>query len=95
MRKVLLSVLALLASTSTLQARPSTLDMTCAQAAALVASRGAIVLTTGEFTYERFVVHQGHCSVGEISRPAYAPTFDSPTCPIGYRCEYRHRTHDD
>jgi hypothetical protein len=78
-----------------LQARPSTLDMTCAQAAALVASRGAIVLTTGQFTYERFVVHAGHCAVGEIPWPAYAPTSDTPSCAIGYRCEYRHLLHDD
>jgi hypothetical protein len=88
-------MLALLASTSTLQARPSTLDMSCGEAAALVASRGAIVLTTGQFTYDRFVAHVGHCSLGEVARPAYAPTLDSPQCAVGYRCEYRQRFQSD
>jgi hypothetical protein len=94
-RKILFPVLTLLATTSTLAARPSTLDMTCAEAAALVASRGAIVLTTGQFTYERYVAHRGFCSIGEVTRPAYAPTLDTPTCSIGYRCEFRHRVQND
>jgi hypothetical protein len=76
-------------------ARQSTLSMTCPQAAATVASAGAIVLTTGQFTYDRFVAHVGFCMHDEVARPAVAPTLDSPYCSLGYRCEYRMRRFED
>jgi hypothetical protein len=75
-------------------ARPSTLGMSCAQAAATVAASGAIVLSTGEFTYDRFVAHTGFCLHDEAARPAVAPTLDSPYCSIGYRCEQKRRRFD-
>ena len=37
------------------QARPDTRAMTCAEAAALVARAGAIVMSTGPATYARFI----------------------------------------
>jgi hypothetical protein len=84
-------LLASFAGVFSAEARESTLALTCANAAALVASRGAIVLTTGEHTYDRFVVHNGFCSLGEVAQRAYAPTLDAPRCPIGYTCVYRSR----
>lgn len=94
-RSLLIALAALVAGTSIAQARPSTLTMTCAQAAATVASYGAVVLTTGEYTYERFVAHNGFCLHGEVTRAASAPTLDTPYCQIGYICEQRSRYHDD
>lgn len=73
-------------SAAAAQARPSTLDMTCRQAEALVASRGAIVLSTGPYTYDRYVVDGRFCMLGEFLRAQWVPTRDTPQCPIGYVC---------
>jgi hypothetical protein len=68
------------------QPRASTLDMTCGQARALVAARGAAVLSTGPRTYDRYVAWVGACQRGQVTAPAWAQTADNPQCPIGYRC---------
>ena len=84
-----------LAGTSVSEARPSTLGMTCGQAASLVASNGAVVLSTGTHTYDRFVSSPGYCMLGEYAAAGYAPTADSPRCVIGYVCKLRPRFFDD
>jgi hypothetical protein len=91
MRRLLFLSLAMLHATAVAQARPSTLDMSCAEAAATVASYGAAVLTTGEFTYDRFVAHLGFCLPTEAVKPAYAPTIDTESCNLGYVCEEERR----
>jgi hypothetical protein len=97
MRRSILGLLAaLLAGTSIAQAaRPSTLDMTCGEAQATVASYGAVVMSTGDYTYDRFVVHNGFCLPTEIARPASAPTLDTDYCTVGYVCEQRRNRFDD
>ena len=70
-------------------ARPSTLNMTCDQARGIVASQGAVVLRTGQFTFERFVAYEGYCMFDEYADWAWAPTRDVPQCPVGYVCKYR------
>ncbi len=90
-RTLLIGIAALMAGTSIAQARPSTLSMTCAQAAATVASYGAVVLSTGRHTFDRFVVHNGLCLPGEYAERATAPTIDTPYCALGYTCEQRRR----
>jgi hypothetical protein len=77
--------LSLLASTAPAQ-RPSTLAMSCADATALVASAGSIVLSTGPHTYDRFVSHGRFCSLSEHLWPANAPTADTRRCPLGFVC---------
>jgi hypothetical protein len=47
------------------QNRPSTTAMTCHQAASLVYARGAIVLGTGGYTYDRFVRDRSFCQITE------------------------------
>jgi hypothetical protein len=87
MKVALLSaVLALVASSVAAQPRPSTQAMTCNQTRGLIASRGAIVLNTSPTTYDRFVASQAFCLVNETIEPVWAPTRDTPQCPIGYRC---------
>ena len=68
------------------QSRPSTTAMTCQQAAGLVCARGAIVLGTGGYTYDRFVRDRSFCQVTEALESAWVPTRDTPTCFVGYRC---------
>lgn len=88
MKTALFSLLALatVSITSTANARPSTLKMTCQQAANLVSARGAIVLGTGRYTYDRYVAHAGYCGIGETTQPAWVPTRDARQCFIGYTC---------
>jgi hypothetical protein len=83
-----------LATAAFAQSRPSTLRMTCAQAKGLVATRGSIVLSTGPYTYDRFVTHGGYCFRGEVAEPVWVRTADSPQCPIGYRCKPYEREFD-
>ena len=95
MSRLVLSVLvAALAGTSVAEARPNTTQMSCAQAAATVARAGAIVLSTGAHTYERYVATNAFCLPGENTESAAAPTLDSPYCAVGYVCRQR-RNFDD
>lgn len=90
MRKTMLIALAaLLSSASIAAARPSTLTMSCAQAAATVARAGAVVLTTGAHTYDRFVASGSFCMSEEVPLVARAPTLDSEDCAVGYTCRQR------
>ena len=71
-------------------ARPDATKMSCAAARELVFQQGAVVMTTGKYTFARFVESQFHCQpVDEISRPAFVKTRDNPECWIGYTCENR------
>jgi hypothetical protein len=85
MQRPLVAALLLLAP-SAAAARPASYSMTCEEAQALVAANGAVVVSTGRYTYERFVAHVGFCVHGEIVDSAHAPTIDDPQCRIGYRC---------
>ncbi len=80
-------VLALLSAAPAFAQRPSTLGMSCGQAREIVFSQGAIVLSTGRHTYDRFVAAPGFCSLGEWARAATAPTTDAANCPLGYVCQ--------
>ena len=89
MRKPVFAVLLALVATAASAQRPSTLGMSCAEAAALVQRQGAIVLGTGGQTYKRFVAHAGYCSHAELTEPAWAPTAEG-RCRIGKICVDRH-----
>ncbi len=68
------------------QTRPSTTNMTCGAASALVASRGEVVLSTGRDLFDRYVRGQGFCGPGDLARPAFVKTLDNPQCFVGHRC---------
>ncbi|MDB5644645.1 hypothetical protein [Methylobacterium sp.] len=68
------------------QARPDTRAMTCAEASALVAQAGAIVMSTGPATYARFVRDGGFCPLPETTQPSWEITRDNPQCFVGYTC---------
>lgn len=78
--------LSLAAASAHAQTRPSTTAMSCGGAAALVASRGAIVLGTGRDTFDRFVRDRSFCAAGQFTLTTFAPTADNPQCFVGYRC---------
>ncbi len=83
---LILIAMAGLATEAIAQPRPSSLAMSCGQARSLVANRGAIVLGTGRYTYDRYVSSQVFCLRDEYVRPAWVPTADTPQCPVGYTC---------
>ena len=88
MLRPLLPALALLAAGAgpALAQRPSTLDMTCAQARSVVLRQGAAVLGTGGQTYDRFVRDRNFCEATEIGRRAFVPTRDTRACLVGFTC---------
>ena len=93
--KGLVACLALCAAGPCLaQGRPNTTTMSCRAAAALVASHGAIVLSTGPTTYDRYVLDDGYCNRDEETRPAFVRTADNPQCFIGYYCISREMEED-
>ncbi len=69
------------------QPRPSTVSMLCAQATGVVASRGAVVLGMGGFTFDRFVADRRFCAITQTTEPAWVPAADTPQCFVGYRCK--------
>jgi hypothetical protein len=72
------------------QARPDARTMACIDVRELVFGKGAVVITTGERTFARFVESQLFCQpVAEISTPAFVETRDNPECWIGYVCRNR------
>ncbi|WP_201831704.1 hypothetical protein [Microvirga zambiensis] len=68
------------------QSRPSTPSMTCNQARQIVASRGAVVLGTGTYTYDRYVRDRAYCEINETIQVGVVPTRDTSQCPVGYLC---------
>jgi hypothetical protein len=68
------------------QQRPFTPNLPCRQAQQIVLANGAAVLSTGTYTYDRFVRDRSFCEINEYIEPVWVPTRDTPQCPIGYRC---------
>ena len=77
---------ALAAPVAVAQVRPSSPPLTCQAARQIVASRGAAVLSTGGYAYDRYVSSNRFCALGETTEPAWIPTADSAQCFVGYRC---------
>lgn len=90
MKRIVLA-LALFAWASSAQAqqRLSTHNLTCGQAQQIILSRGAAVLGTGTYTYDRFVRDRNFCEFDETLEPAFVPSRDTPKCLVGYRCRSR------
>ncbi len=89
LKKPILAALACIcvADPAVAQQMTMTTKMSCAAARQIVSTRGAIVLSTGEATYDRFVSSQQFCQRDEITKPAWVPAADQRQCFIGYRCE--------
>ena len=68
------------------QSRPLSTSMSCDQARGLIASKGAVVMSTGPSLYDRFVSGIGYCTPSETIIPAFVPTKTNPQCLIGYTC---------
>lgn len=80
------ALMVLVATAAGAQPRPYTPAISCGQVRALVASRGAIVLGTGPYTYDRYVAHAGFCPHDQTPEAAFERTADNPQCYVGSRC---------
>jgi hypothetical protein len=80
------SLLLLMGSEAWSQGRPVSTTLTCARAAGLVASQGAVVLGTGVYTYDRYVRGPNFCVRSETAEAAWVPTVNNAQCFVGYQC---------
>jgi len=64
------------------QGRPDARAMSCDEVRAMIAAHGAVVLTTGRHTYDRYVRHRGYCASPEIARMTTIRTRDAAECPV-------------
>ncbi|MTI44156.1 hypothetical protein JM93_04174 [Roseibium hamelinense] len=85
--KTVLAIAALSASATTVLARPDLRQMTCAQAQQMVRQQGAVVFTTGQYTYSQFVSNLSYCDPRQQLFRQYGPTKDNPRCPVAFKCE--------
>lgn len=95
MRLVLSALLITTTAATAFAQRLDTTQMTCNQARSVVARDGAQVLASGPLLYDRYVSSARFCSYGEIAQPAFAPTRDTPTCPVGNLCKTPERDRVD
>ncbi|MEP3279740.1 MAG: hypothetical protein ABJN26_06950 [Stappiaceae bacterium] len=87
MKKIFLLTLAtILFSMGSVQARQDVRRLSCAQAQNLVQRNGAVVLTTGQHTFRRFVRDRFYCDPDQIVVRTRAPSRDNPRCVVGYTC---------
>ncbi|TWG64753.1 MULTISPECIES: hypothetical protein [unclassified Aminobacter] len=87
--RIATTVLLLAALTTPLMAeerRPDARKLTCQQVQDLIWQRGAAVITTGQYTYERFVSARGFCETPYVPRPRRISTRDTDRCEV-YACE--------
>jgi hypothetical protein len=88
MKAFLLVIATLFLASAAQAARPDVRAMTCRDAAGLVDEKGAVVFTTGKYTYERVVSSHFRCgsSSKDVGVKTYAKTLDVETCFVGYIC---------
>jgi len=74
--------------------RPDTRTLSCAIVVSLVQSRGAVLLSTGRYTYDKYVKNHAYCNVNEAIKRAFVPTADNNRCNVGYICKEKFRFFD-
>jgi hypothetical protein len=85
MKAMMILALALVSNAAC--ARPSTADMNCRDATALVQEKGAIAISTGNpAIYDHFVANRSFCGSDEKAANAYVKTADMDRCRIGFAC---------
>ena len=67
------------------QGRPDARTMSCGEVRAMIDARGAVVLTTGRHTYDRYVRDTRYCAPPEIARVTTIATRDAAQCMV-YAC---------
>lgn len=77
----------MLAGSAMAGSRPDSRTMSCGQVQSLIAAQGSVVLTTGQYTYDRYVQDRFQCfTSAEVAVRTYVPTTDDKTCLV-YHCK--------
>ena len=85
------AIAACLLAAGAAEARPYGPALACARLAAAVQSEGAVVISTGPLTYDRFVSSSGYCERTQETEAAWIPSGDNPQCFVGYTCREHQR----
>lgn len=75
-------VLSALSGVALAASRPDARTMNCNQVQDMIKAQKAVVLTTGQHTYDRFVDNSRHCSMGEFAQLKTVNTRDTPQCIV-------------
>jgi hypothetical protein len=75
-----------LTTTAVAQGRPDSRTMSCGQVQSLIVQRGAVVLTTGQYTYDRYISGRGYCSWPNVPTRTSIAAADTNRCPV-YNCQ--------
>lgn len=78
-------------ATGAAAARPYAPGMACRAVQELIRARGAVVISTGPSTYDRFVSGGRYCEPTEDTEAAWISTADERNCFIGYTCKEHQR----
>ncbi len=70
-------------------AHPFAPKLSCGRLKSIVQQNGAEVISTGQFTYDRFVRDQSFCMRDEMTDPAWIVSSDQAECYVGYTCGER------
>lgn len=77
---------AVMAGSAMAQNRPDTRAFSCQQTRDTINANGAVVMSTGTHTYDRYVASSAQCASGEAAVVTDVPTTDNARCVV-YRCE--------
>lgn len=86
MRGLFLFMAILAAVPAMAQHRVDARQLDCASVQSLIFQRGAVVLTTGQHTYDRYVADGRFCFSPDVPRYTTIPSADTDQCPV-YRCD--------
>ena len=89
MTRILAALCLLIPTIASAQPRLDSTRLSCGQVAAIVQSRGAVVIGTGPYIYDRYVSGAQFCVRPEIIVPAWINTADTVQCFVGYQCRDR------
>jgi len=76
----------LIGSVAMAQEGPNLRTMQCSEAQSMVKTKGAVVLSSGAYTYNRYVKDAAFCGEDMYLRPAWARTQNTKSCFVGYTC---------
>lgn len=62
--------------------RVNALSLTCDQARSMISQQGAVIMSTGRNTFDRYVSNRSYCQVNEVAKSDFIPTKDNAKCPV-------------
>lgn len=79
---VTIAIFASLSGAALAAGRPDARKMDCSQVQALINQDKAVVLATGQHTYDRYVANSRYCSMGDFGQLQLISTRDTSQCAV-------------